>query len=123
MKRTLTLSVLLLLFAGVVVSQVPDDVHEKCKDARDYVGCIQVLTGATVSKEEAEIEEIKNLKKALALLPSRLQNTSLRDFSIAIQPFTDALAAAEAVAIVSSDYSIEDKTKILKLINPRHCFP
>ena len=118
MRRTLTLSVLLTLFAGVVVSQVPDDVHEKCKDARDYVGCIQVLTGATISKEEAEIEEIKNLKKALALLPSRLQNTSLSNFSMAIQPFTDALAAAEAVAIVSSDYSIEDKTKILKLINP-----
>ena len=117
-KRTsLTLS-LLLLFAGGVVSQVPDEVHEKCKDARDYVGCIQVLTGATISKEEAEIEEIKNLKKALALLPSRLENTSLRDFSMAIQPFTDALAAAEAVAIGGSDYSLEDKTKILKLTNP-----
>jgi len=118
MKRTsLTLS-LLLLFAGGVVSQVPDKVHEKCKDARDYVGCIQVLTGTAVSKEEVEIEEIKNLKKALALLPSRLQNTSLRDFSMAIQPFTDALAAAEAAAIGSSDYSLEDKTKILKLANP-----
>ena len=117
MKRTLTISIL-LLFSGGVVSQVPDEVHEKCKDARDYVGCIQVLTGATVSKEEVEIEEIKNLKKALALLPSRLQNTSLRDFSMAIQPFTDALAAAEAAAIGGSDYSLEDKTKILKLTNP-----
>tara|TARA_B100001123_G_C15216261_1_gene989351 strand:+ start:112 stop:1440 length:1329 start_codon:yes stop_codon:yes gene_type:complete len=116
-KTSLTLS-LLLLFAGGVVSQVPDEVHEKCKDARDYVGCIQVLTGTAVSKEEVEIEEIKNLKKALALLPSRLQNTSLRDFSMAIQPFTDALAAAEAAAIGGSDYSLEDKTKILKLYTP-----
>ena len=118
MKRTsLTLSLLLILFAGGVVSQVPDEVHEKCKDARDYVGCIQVLTGTAVNKEEAEIEEIKNLKKTLALLPSRLQNTSLRDFSMAIQPFTYALAAAEAAAIGGSDYSIEDKTKILELTN------
>jgi len=118
MKLSLTLSILLTLFAGGVVSQVPDDVHEKCKDARDYVGCIQVLTGATVSKEEAEIEEIKNLKKALALLPSRLENTSLRDFSMAIQPFTDALASARAVIEAGSDYSLEDKTKIVTLTNP-----
>ena len=118
MKRTSFALSLLLLFAGGVVSQVPDEVHEKCKDARDYVGCIQVLTGATISKEEVEIEEIKNLKKALALLPSRLQNTSLRDFSMAIQPFTDALASARAAAGAGSDYSLEDKTKILELTNP-----
>ena len=118
MKLSLILSILLMLFAGGVVSQVPDEVHEKCKDARDYVGCIQVLTGATVSKEEVEIEEIKNLKKALALLPSRLENTVLRDFSMAIQPFTDALASADAAVGAGSDYSIEDKTKILKLTNP-----
>jgi hypothetical protein len=42
-----------LLFAGGAVPQVPDEVHEKCKDARDYMVCIQVLTGTTVSKEEA----------------------------------------------------------------------
>jgi len=119
MKRTsLVILSILLLFAGGVVSQVPDEVHEKCKDARDYVGCIQVLTGATISKEEVEIEEIKNLKKALALLPSRLENTVLRDFSMAIQPFTDALASARAAAGAASDYSLEDKTKILELTNP-----
>ena len=117
MKLSLTLS-FLLLFAGGVVSQVPDEVHEKCKDARDYVGCVQVLTGTTVSKEEVEIEEIKNLKKALALLPSRLENTSLRDLSMAIQPFTDALASAEAAVGTGGDYSLEDKTKILNLITP-----
>ena len=118
MKRTsLTISIL-LLFSGGVVSQVPDEVHEKCKDARDYVGCIQVLTGTTVSKEETEIEEIKNLKKALTLLPSRLENTSLRDLSMAIQPFTDALASARAAAGAGSGYSLEDKTEILKLTNP-----
>ena len=101
----------MLLFAGGVVSQVPDDVHEKCKDARDYVGCIRVLTGTTVSKEKAEIEEINNLKKSLALLPSRLQSVSPTEFSVALRPFTDALAAAKA-AEEGSTYSLEEKNKI-----------
>ena len=116
MKQILLLLPILLLFAGGVVSQVPDEVHEKCKDARDYVGCIQVLTGTTVSKEEAEIEEIKNLKKTLALLPARLQSTSLRDSSLAIQPFADALAAAKA-AEKGSNYSFEEKITILEITN------
>ncbi|SVD58704.1 uncharacterized protein METZ01_LOCUS411558, partial [marine metagenome] len=54
--------------------------------------------------------------KTLALLPARLQSTSLRDFSLAIQPFADALAAAKA-AEKSSNYSFEEKITILEITN------
>jgi hypothetical protein len=117
MKRLNIILLTLLFFAGDGFSQVPDDGHEKCKDARDYVGCIRVLTGTTVSKEKAEIEEINNLKKSLALLPSRLQSVSPTEFSVALRPFTDALAAAKA-AEEGSTYSLEEKNKILEITNP-----
>jgi len=115
MKKLILISALLFSFNGL--TQVPDEVHEKCKDVADYVGCVQIFTGSLVKKKETEIPEIKELKKALGLLASRLQNTSLRDLSLAIQPFTDALAYAE---IVSKDesYSIDDRTKLLELIIP-----
>ena len=106
----------LLLFSLTLSSQVPDEVHEKCKDVADYVGCVQIFTGSVATKQETGIPEVKALKKALGLLPSRLQNTSLRDFSMAIQPFTDALAAAK-LAHSDEKYSVEEKIEILTISN------
>ena len=106
----------LLLFSFTLSAQVPDEVHEKCKDVADYVGCVQIFTGSVATKQETGIPEVKALKKALGLLPSRLQNTSLRDFSMAIQPFTDALAAAK-LAHSDEKYSVEEKIEILTISN------
>ena len=105
-----------LLFSFTLSAQVPDEVHEKCKDVADYVGCVQIFTGSVITKKETGIPEVKELKKALGLLPSRLQNTSLRDFSMAIQPFTDALAAAK-LAHSDEKYSVEEKIEILTISN------
>ena len=113
MKKLLAL---LLLHPFTLSAQVPDEVHEKCKDVADYVGCVQIFTGSVITKKETGIPEVKELKKALGLLPSRLQNTSLRDFSMAIQPFTDALAAAK-LAHSDGKYSVEEKIEILTISN------
>ena len=107
----------LLLLSFTLSAQVPDEVHEKCKDVADYVGCVQIFTGSVITKKETAIPEVKELKKALGLLPSRLQNTSLRDFSNSIRPFTDALAAAKAAESME-DYSSEEKKEIQKITSP-----
>lgn len=89
MKKVLLIACFLICSKGW--TQVNDEIHERCKDVADYAGCVQVYTGsvaATVNVNEAR------LKEALRLLPSRLTNTVLRDFTSAIQPFTDALAIA-----------------------------
>jgi len=91
-KTSLIILSLLILFAGGVWASIPDDVHEKCKDVKDYVGCVQIFTG-TVSTENTNTYEFK-LKEALRLLPGRIDNTSLASFSSSIQPFTDALSLA-----------------------------
>ncbi|SVE34052.1 uncharacterized protein METZ01_LOCUS486906, partial [marine metagenome] len=90
MKRLLLISALLLV-ASNGWTQVSDEIHQRCKDAADYVGCVQISTGSVPTKENSSEAD---LKKALRILPRRLENTSLRDFSSAIQPFTDALALA-----------------------------
>lgn len=113
MKRIISI---FLLFSFTLSAEVPDEVHEKCKDVADYVGCVQIFTGQVITKKETAITEVKELKKALGLLPSRLQNTSLRDFTIAIQPFTDALASAK-LAHKDNKYSIQEKNEILNITN------
>ena len=114
----LLLTLLLTSFGSFTLSaQVPDEVHKKCKDVTDYVGCVQIFTGSVVTKKQTGIPEVKELKKALGLLPSRLQNTSLRDFSNSIRPFTDALAAARALESME-DYSPYQKKEIQKITSP-----
>ena len=114
MKRILSI---FLLFSFTLSAQVPDEVHEKCKDVADYVGCVQIFTGSVVTKKETGIPEVKELKKALGLLPSRLQNTSLNNLSTSIQPFTDALAKAELAfkGFSDEDYSLEERNEIGEL--------
>jgi len=114
MKKLLAL---LLLLSFTLSAQVPDEVHEKCKDVADYVGCVQIFTGSVITKKETDIPEVKELKKALGLLPSRLQNTSLNNLSTSIQPFTDALASAELAfkGLSDEDYSLEERNEIGEL--------
>ncbi|MDG2229187.1 MAG: hypothetical protein P8L74_03605 [Gammaproteobacteria bacterium] len=108
MKKLILISALLFSFNGW--AQVSDEIHQRCKDAADYVGCIQVFTGSIPTKKANDSEA--DLKKALKLLPRRLENTSLRDFSSAIQPFTDALALAETDDAIGDSQLVRDSRKI-----------
>ncbi|MBH27596.1 MAG: hypothetical protein CL786_06220 [Chloroflexi bacterium] len=102
-KISFVLSSLLILFAGGVRGSIPDDVHEKCKDVQDYVGCVQIFTGKVQNTNSYEFK----LKEALRLLPGRIDNTSLASFSSSIQPFTDALSLA------LTDESIKDSQLVI----------
>ena len=108
MKKLILISALLFSFNGW--AQVSDEIHQRCKDAADYVGCVQVFTGSIPTTKANNSEA--DLKKALKLLPRRLENTSLRDFSSAIQPFTDALALAETDDAIADSQLVRDSRKI-----------
>ena len=108
MKKFILISALLFSFNGW--AQVSDEIHQRCKDAADYVGCIQVFTGSIPTTKANDSEA--DLRNALKLLPRRLENTSLRDFSSAIQPFTDALALAETDDSIADSQLVRDSRKI-----------
>ena len=81
-------------------AQVDPKVHQQCLKAADYKGCVDVMTGKqTVPASPGKIDQ---LKSAMRILPSRLQNTNLRDFSSSTQVFNDAV-----ISIVPDDLKNE----------------
>ena len=84
---------LVLLLAAVLVTtpvnaEISDDVKATCMNAKDFVGCVQSLSGSS----PIGLNNLESLKKALKRLPSRLGNTNLRDFTANTQFFNDAIA-------------------------------
>ena len=51
MKKLLLISALLFSFNGW--AQVSDEIHQRCKDAADYVGCVQISTGSVPTKDNS----------------------------------------------------------------------
>lgn len=100
----------LAIIATQSLGQVSEAAHERCKDVADYVGCIKIFSGnfAEVKTPDAGDE----LKQALSILSSRIENTSLRDFSTAIQPFSDALALAASDEEYRDSQLVADAKKI-----------
>ena len=111
MKKLLTLS-LLLLFSFNGWTQVSDEIHQRCKDVADYVGCVQIFSGTIAAKNNNKLD----LENSLRLLPRRLENTVLRDFSNAIEPFIDALSIAEGDKTLADSELLSDSTKIEKAL-------
>jgi len=93
----------LVIFSSKAESQISDDIHNKCKDVSDYVGCVTIFSGALPSGKN-ENQYAKQLNEALRILSGRIDNTSLASFSSSIQPFTDALSLARSdVNLADSD--------------------
>ena len=74
-------------------AQVDPKVHKKCLLAADYKGCVQVMIGGA-DAAPVQAGSIAKLKEAMRLLPDRLQNTNLRDFTSNTQMFSDAVTMA-----------------------------
>ena len=87
MKRLVLLA--LVLSAGNAHAQVDPKVAEQCKDVRDFVGCVKLMSGEEgISASE---DSIKGLVEALRILPARIRNSSRSSLYSNIQIFTDAL--------------------------------
>lgn len=78
-------------------ARAQESAHEKCLKASDYKGCIEVMEGGSAAPTAAS--QLNSLKSALKLLPSRLENTNLRDFTSNTQMFNDAVSAVDASAL------------------------
>lgn len=75
-------------------SQTKGKIYKECLQASDYQGCVQVLTqGSTQSS--AQPSAIDRLRSSLKVLPSRIENTSLRDFYSNTREFFDSLAMVD----------------------------
>ena len=91
MNKLLAISIVsasIAIGAIPAVAEVDPKVAEMCMKAVDFQGCVNAMTGKKNSSENEKKILLTELKK----LPSRLKNTSLRDFHLSTRDFTDALA-------------------------------
>ena len=73
-------------------SAIEDAIHDKCIKAADYKGCVEAMSG-NIQLQSTNFDQ---LIKALKRLPSRLNNTNLRDFTSNTQFFNDAISDLES---------------------------
>lgn len=78
--------------------QEPGKIYKECLKAADYKGCVQVLTQGS-TQAPAQPSDIDRLRASLKVLPSRVENTSLQNFTINTQDFTDSLALVNATSL------------------------
>ena len=114
-----------LLFAFLALSQMPYSLNasvdpkiaEICMKAVDFQGCVNALGGQTNSPIKTTVVSNKQNELLLEIkkLPSRLQNTSLRDYTSRTLSFTDALAVSSPEEVGVNLY--ENAQKISKALD------
>jgi hypothetical protein len=75
-------------------SQTSGKIYKECLQAADYKGCVQVLTQGA-AQPSAEPSALDRLRSSLKVLPSRIENTNLRDFYANTRDFFDSLAMVD----------------------------
>jgi len=91
MNRFLAAAATLLMAAPVLAAPTPE-VTAKCKDARDFQGCVKAFTSTAPAEDDA----LTPLRNAMKQVAARLRSgTSLRDSSEVFRPVVDQLAIIE----------------------------
>lgn len=100
-----TLAVLVLAPpAGVSAQSVDQKIHQQCKEARDYSGCVKAFTAPQQPLDDG----LNPLRVAMKQVSARIRSGfSLRDSTLFFQPLTDQLALVrgshpESLAVVSA---------------------
>ena len=95
-KRFLIPLLAAITLPAVVNANVDPKVAEMCMKAADFQGCVKAMGGE--KNEPVKTTVVSNRQNDLLLeikkLPSRIQNTSLRDYTSRTLSFSDALAVS-----------------------------
>ena len=118
MKRLLLVPFLMTLVSCsnpvVVDEQIDRKTAEFCMKASDFAGCVQTMSGE--GKTNKKIEIISNKKQDLLdeikKIPSRIANTSMRDYSSRTMDFADALALSSPEEVGQKLYQDADKLRL-----------
>ena len=96
MKRLLLPLLAALALPTAVNANVDPEIAEICMKAVDFQGCVKAMGGETSDPVRTTI--ISNKQNDLLLeikkLPSRIENTSLRDYTSRTLSFEDAFAVS-----------------------------
>ena len=85
---------LLILLPAPAVAQADPKLHKLCAQAKDYAGCIKVMTTPAPVQEDA----LTPLRNAMKQVAARLRaGTSLRDSTETFRPVIDQMAIAQAI--------------------------
>ena len=107
MKRLLLPLLAAIALPTAVNANVDPKVAEMCMKATDFQGCVNAMTGIDQSsiKKKELLDEIKKL-------PSRIANTSLRDFLGETRSFRDKLALSSAEEVGQKLYKNAKKLEL-----------
>jgi len=102
MKRLLLLMPLLMAFPAH--AEISSEVKATCMEAKDFVGCVQALSGGVSIKNDDGLSALRNAMKQVA---ARLDSgTSLSESTLTFQPVVDQLA------VVKDEYAASLAVKI-----------
>ena len=89
-KRALLLAALFV--ATPVSAEISEEVKATCMDAKDFVGCVQALSGKVPNESS---DDLQSLRDAMRQVSARIGfGSSLRDSTLFYQPVIDAYALA-----------------------------
>ena len=112
MKKLLLL--ISLLLATNAWPSIPDDIHEKCKDVKDYVGCIQVFTDMvlldTHKVEVFDDESYLPIFKVPPIYPRRAQVRGIEGCVMLEFTVTKVGAVRDPIVVWSQPSGIFDRS-------------
>ncbi len=107
MKRLLLPLLAALALPAAVNANLDPKIAEICMKAADFAGCVNIMSGGSTnnSKKQKLLDEITKL-------PSRIKNTSLRDYSSRTLSFIDALAVSSPEEVGEELYKSAKKIEL-----------
>tara|TARA_B100000965_G_C19558792_1_gene743499 strand:+ start:173 stop:910 length:738 start_codon:yes stop_codon:yes gene_type:complete len=118
MKRLLLAPLLMTLVSCsnpvVDEEQINRKAAEFCMKAADFAGCVQTMSGEGETNKKIEIISNKkqDLLDEIKKIPSRIANTSMRDYSSRTMDFTDALALSSPDEVGQKLYQDAEKLRL-----------